>query len=271
MECFQENSVRENGMSKRRRTWNQSIYEKYIREGRGQGTGTEYKPWIKIQNFASSGMVARVKGRKTNRVHHLMSRNELAYFYLLEWSDKVLDIREQYPLSDLEAALRIADEAGIKYPADKASGFPYVLTCDFMITMADGEKARTIKMTPELSEKRVLEKLEIERRYWVGQGIEWKIVTEREIAYTKARNIEWFYSACDADINGYENEINLMLEMFESGGYSVIETARAVEGEFSLKSGIGLLLFKYLALNKRVEFDMSKPIDVKMRGITVTK
>lgn len=85
-------------MSKHSRVWNQSIFEKYLREGRGRGDGPGYMPWIRIQDFASNGVVSRVKGRKTGRIHHLMSNNELAYFYLLDWSDSVLDIREQYPL-----------------------------------------------------------------------------------------------------------------------------------------------------------------------------
>ncbi|MCH1625332.1 hypothetical protein MJG50_08340 [Fredinandcohnia sp. SECRCQ15] len=33
-------------MSKRKRT---SKNEKWIKEGRGSGTGSEYKPWLKIQ------------------------------------------------------------------------------------------------------------------------------------------------------------------------------------------------------------------------------
>jgi len=169
-------------MAKRSRVWNQSVYEKYIREGRGQGEGAEYIPWIKVQNFASRGIVSRVKGKKTGRIHHLMSKHELVYFYHLDWSDNVLDIREQYPLLDLDAAVTIAAQAEIKYPADKVSGFPYVLTCDFMITTLKGQKARTIKMSSELTNKRVLEKLEIERRYWFKQGIDWKIITENELS-----------------------------------------------------------------------------------------
>ena len=169
-------------MSKHSRIWNQEKYKEYLRKGRGQGTGAEYKAWINIQDFASHGIVSRVKGHKTGRIHHLMSNNELAYFYLLDWSDEVKDIREQYPLLDLDSAAAIAARAGIKYPADNISGFPYVLTTDFMITTNQGLKARTVKMSSELNKERVLEKLEIERRYWEGNGIGWKIVTENEIS-----------------------------------------------------------------------------------------
>ena len=146
-------------MSKHHRIWNQNTHEKYLREGRGCGSGVAYSPWVQVQDFASRGVVSRVKGRTTGRVHHLMSNNELAYFYILDWSDSVTDIREQYPLSDLECAVACAAAAGIRYPKDNVSGYPYVITCDFMITTENGLKARTIKQSTDLNNPRVVEKL----------------------------------------------------------------------------------------------------------------
>lgn len=35
-------------MAKHCRQWNQSMYEKLLHEGRGQGEGANYKPWIYI-------------------------------------------------------------------------------------------------------------------------------------------------------------------------------------------------------------------------------
>jgi len=177
-------------VAKRMRTWNQKKFWKYMRDGRGQGTGANYLPWITVQDFSSRGIVSRVKGIKTHRVHHFLSRNELYYFYLLEYSEKVIDIREQFPLLDIELAADIAYEAGIRYPSDNISGFPYVLTCDFMITTPSGLKARTIKSVSDLSNNRVLEKLEIERRYWNKHNIDWRLVTENEISIPKAKYLE---------------------------------------------------------------------------------
>lgn len=55
------------------------------------------------------------------------------------------------------------------------------------------EVARTIKMKEELLNERVLEKHEIEREYWQRRDIDWGIVTEEEIAKTKARNISYIH------------------------------------------------------------------------------
>jgi hypothetical protein len=178
-------------MAKHNRKWNQCTYKRYISEGRGQGDGKDYKPWIRVQDFSSRGTISRIYGFKTGRVHHLLSNHEKYYFYLMEWSEKVIDIREQFPLSDVKMAINIAESAGIRYPADRISGYPYVMTCDFMLTTSLGCKARTIKQVSELSNKRVIEKLEIERRYWNRLGIDWKLVTDRDIDVPKAQAIEW--------------------------------------------------------------------------------
>jgi len=258
-------------MSKQSHIWYQGIYEKYLCEGRGQRNGKEYKPWIRVQNFSSQGVISRVKGRKSGRVHHLMSNNELAYFYLLDWSDEVTDICEQYPLLDLDSAVDIAARAGIKYPYDNINGFPYVLTTDFMITTKQDIKARTVKMSSELTKERVLEKLEIERRYWEKNGIDWKIVTENEISYVKAKNIEWLYSAQDFNAESYESELSFMIQLFKNNGCSVMEAVRLAEEKFLLETGVGLTLFKYLALNKKIIFKISEKLNLNDMKVSVVK
>jgi len=88
---------------------------------------------------------------------------EIPYFYILDWSDKVCDIREQYLLLDMVVVLEIADKVGIHYPFDNMSGFQNVLTSDFLITTPYGEMVRSIIKKKELDKLRVSQKLEIER------------------------------------------------------------------------------------------------------------
>ena len=87
-------------MAKRKYGITEKKIIKYINEGRGQGLGKDYIPWIKIQHFPSNGRVSRIKSWKTGRVHHFLSDLETKYFYYLEWQDDVIDIREQFPLID---------------------------------------------------------------------------------------------------------------------------------------------------------------------------
>jgi len=89
-------------MSKRKRASN---VEKWIQEGRGTEIGTDYKPWLKIQDISSKGRSTRLKGIKTNRQHEFLSDLVRNYFYITECSDLVIDIREQFPLLPLEETI----------------------------------------------------------------------------------------------------------------------------------------------------------------------
>jgi len=111
------------------------------------------------------GVSSRVKGWTTDRVHELFSQLELRYFYLLDWSVLVTDIREQYPLLPLEETKEIAHQLNIRHPANPRTKDPIVMTTDFVVTVGQSigvtEQARTVKPKEKLSSVRVLEKLEI--------------------------------------------------------------------------------------------------------------
>jgi len=254
-------------MAKHRRVWNSATYNKYVREGRGQGIGAEYKPWIAIQDFASKGMVSRVASTTTGRVHHLMSNLELQLFYLLDWSDDVTDIREQYPLSDLSEAIKIAEYAQIRYPYDPKSGFPYVMTSDFYVETRHSINVLSVKPSSELSNLRVREKLEIERRYWLRRGVTWNIITEHEINRTKAANIEWLSQANDLDAFGLSESTQIACTEYFMENYCDTQTSllclfAEIERLFNLAEGMGLNIFKYLAYWKRISFNVEEKFDL---------
>lgn len=86
-------------MAKRSRT---NSVDKNLKDGRGMGIGLDYKPWLKIQDFSSSGRSTRLKGITIPRQYEFLSDLERTYFHLSEHSDYVVEIREQYPLLPLE-------------------------------------------------------------------------------------------------------------------------------------------------------------------------
>jgi TnsA endonuclease N terminal len=135
-------------MAKRKRKTTKKQIEKRLKEGRGQGRRENYKPWLRIQDVGSIGLSTRIKGWKSNRIHQFLSKLELSYFYLLEWSKEVIDIREQFPL-DLDETKAIAQELGVKHPTDPFTQEQVVMTTDFLITikkpLSEQDVARTIK------------------------------------------------------------------------------------------------------------------------------
>lgn len=140
----------------------------YYKEGRCQGELGNYKPWLTIQNVPSNGRAHRDIGWKTKREHHLLSDIEYNYFCLLDWSDNVIVIREQFPINR-ETTTKIAEHMNIKHPLDSSTQTPIVMTTDSFNTLRHDTKisyiARTIKPEKELNNNRVIEKFEIERAY----------------------------------------------------------------------------------------------------------
>jgi hypothetical protein len=253
-------------MGKYRQKWNSEIYEKWIKEGRGKGQGKDYKPWLTIHSLPSHGLSTRTSGWKTNRVHHFLAKNETRYFYLLEWSDLVVDIQEQFPMLPFDITREIAADMGISYPLDPDSGFPYVLTTDFLITMRkDGKSvqlARSIKPALELEKSEVIERLELERRYWAAKGVDWGIVTENEIPKIMAQNIEAIYSSYwleptpEIDLLHLRSLAQILKLKLQRSTSSISQTATLLDQEMNLSPGTCLYLFKHLVAHKEVILDM---------------
>lgn len=138
------------------------------RQHRGEGTGANYKPWIKIRDFGSQGTASNVIDYKHGRTMQLLSQGEVYYYYLLRWRDDVEDIREQFPL-DLADTVDIANRLEIMHPKDDKTR----MTTDLLVTKTNGQlEAYSIKTNKsELDNPRTAEKIYIEKLYWESRGV----------------------------------------------------------------------------------------------------
>ncbi|MFB4391222.1 MULTISPECIES: TnsA endonuclease N-terminal domain-containing protein [unclassified Pseudomonas] len=168
--------------------------ERHIANGFGSGAGVGYVPWLRVQDVPSMGRSHKIPGVKVERIHHLLSDLERAYLLVCEFSEDVVDIREQYPLLPEESTQAIAKAIGVRYPRYKSTALPLVMTTDFLLTVRQPNGdfksvARTIKYQQDLNSLRTLEKLEIERRFWMSQGVDWAIVTEEMFTPDLIKNL----------------------------------------------------------------------------------
>lgn len=259
-------------MAKRKRT--ESV-EKKIKDGRGQGHGIDYKPWLKIQDVSSLGRSTRLKGIKVPRQYEFLSDLERNYFYILEFSDYVVDIREQYSLHGEDTVL-IAEELGIEHPKHPKTQEPIIMTTDFLVTTEKNGQilhtARTLKYKTDLADKRVLEKFEIERVYWERQGIDWGIVTENEIPKVLAQNISSIHRYYDlSSIDGFQQleEFEItdmcihMINLLLRETLTLKEVFNQVEVDFGLGIGMGFALYRHLLIRKSIQVDLTENIDIR--------
>jgi len=263
-------------MAKRSTGWNEEKFKRYIDEGRGKGEGSKYKPWKFIQDFPSMGRCSRILGWKTGRVHHLFSDIESRFFYLMEWENQVEDIRETFPLLDIEDVIKDKDNLRLDLFKDKESGIPYVLTTSFLITLKENGKykyiARSIKSASELEKKITMEKYEIEKRYWRNKNVDWGIITQKELSIIKAKNIEWVHTTLySTDERGFSDvdikEMgDLLIDVMMINDMPVRVTMTNFDKEYNLPQGSALFIFKYLIASKKIIVDMEKEIDINCIG-----
>jgi len=256
-------------MAKRDRNINASVIEQRIAEGRGKGTGTSYDPWLHVQDAATDGRAWRIKGWKTGRDHHLLSDHEHDYFLIAHWSQKVVDIREQFPLP-LETTREIAKKIGIPHPADRRKN-PVVMTTDILVTVStptgNVDWARAIKPSSQLQKQRVIEKLEIERIYWQTNNTSWGIVTEREMPRVLVKNIDYLYSHYEiADrVSFSQDEIygiaEILTSLITQNSLSLRDATRLCDEKLGLQRGDSLTIARHLLATRQWLVDMNIPIE----------
>ena len=161
-----------------------------MREGRGLGHGSEYKPWIRATEFPGHlGTHHSPIDWHHGRTMHLLSNGEYWMYLMLRWEDNVLDIREQYPLP-LEATTEIARVHHLRHP--RVGGEFVHMTSDLLVDYLDGFQAvYSIKPSKADFQKNAaqVKNVWIEREYWQGQGVDFRLVYTDEMNVAYAENI----------------------------------------------------------------------------------
>ena len=252
-----------------RRFKTQSDIERYVAQGYGQGQGVDYKPWLRVQDVPSAGRSRKVLGTKIARPYHLLSDLEFAYFIVLEFSENVLDIREQYPLLPVDDFLAIAEAKGIRYPKYAGTDLPFVMTTDFLVTYRTSTgntqlAARTVKYSSDLQPSRKLErtlqKFEIEKTGWNDQGIDWGIVTEQSLNPVLVENLQWLRQNALSDRRLTQQSLQQRfldaLNRLHPGDRTLSANIRLAAQAVHLPYKDATSLFKHLVWNKLLMLDL---------------
>lgn len=266
-----------------------------MRDGRGQGHGDRYQPWLWIRrkNTSSKGNQVTDSLPGYRRASHFLAR--------VEWHVGLLclylgarDVREQFPLwpvahphplNDLflmsglvrpqhRGLLDIAREAGIEHGSEV--GFPdvpYVATLDLAVTLAVGQAVRlvgvSLKPLGDVLEAepldRMLERLELERRYFAESGDRYVIADQSLLGRYTGGNLETFSAAqqlpahlsCLTLVNDFSAHL---VEVAKQA--TISEAINHVGGEMRLASFDANLLWRHAVWTRRVGVDITKPIEL---------
>jgi hypothetical protein len=239
----------------------------------GTGEGVSYVPWYTVRDGGRIGHKIRPWGFVTGRTHQLLSNLELRVFIALDSDPDIIDIREQFPLSNIDETRWIANQLDVKHPAWR--GEDIVMTTDFLITRRVGlsvkHEAIDVKPSTELKKYRVLNKLDIARHYWEARGIPWTIMTERDLDLVFEANINKtrpsrFLTAVNHIPEATFTGIRATLESKLVGdGISLTDAAKYTDAAFQVAEGTSLLVGLHLVATRVWKIDWSKPFSEDAR------
>lgn len=249
-------------MSRRRYTIDAKRADKFRKEGRGEGYGAEYQPWLTIRDVPSQGRSHRLFGLSTGRIHHFLSDLEHDLFLLLDWQRSTIDLREQFPLN-VHDTQDIAGRLHIRHPKAPRTTQPMVMTTDLVVdrhgTRGHETCAYAVKTAEDLEKPRTLQKLQIEWQYWQERRTPWSIVTRAELPQQLISNIAWVHSYFRPD--GFEDRLLELIPIYltELAAHSHVSlrgfcTSR--DQHHGLQPGSSLMLMRHLLATRQVTCDM---------------
>ncbi|WP_322024388.1 TnsA endonuclease N-terminal domain-containing protein [Burkholderia sp. BCC1977] len=147
--------------------------------------GRMYRPFIEAKD-TTLGVGFSVPGVKTGRTHEYLSLLERKLHFLLELRPEVVDLREQYPLYDIDKIRSIL--ANNPKPLRTS-----VMTIDVLVTETRSgwrehrHTGLSLKYSSELTKKTTWRRLIREKEFCLKQGWGWSLVTEQHIHEMKWR------------------------------------------------------------------------------------
>ena len=262
-------------MARRRYSFDETKLKRFAKEGRGTGHGSDYRPWLQVQDVPSHGRSTRIHSYKTGRQHHLLSDLETGLFLILDWADHVVDIREQFPL-DRDVTRMLAAKMGVVHPRDVQTKSDIVMTTDLLVDVRlDGGVsliALSVKPASKLEGARTLEKLELERRFWARINVPWYLVTERELHAVRIGNLRWLHEMRSLDelktphADYWPDRCNRFLgELSRVRGGLIEDFLKHLQQNCEFGAGEAMTVLRHLAANKRIRLDLNREFSAKDR------
>jgi len=191
-----------------------------IQKGRGVGSFEKYLPWVQKRDFGSKGSATTVQGIIVPRLHHVLSDLEHIYLMMLERRPGVIDIREQWPILNIDQTLVICQELGVHPRYENDAPVPFTL--DFLVTFEfKGERryqAKSIKTPEDAVDPKVRKRLLVEHLWCKSKKLEWALIktdgfsgTSKKVVFENLSFMrEWFRNRYEPDAK----EVQEFLKVF---------------------------------------------------------
>lgn len=249
-------------MARRRNLSSFEDFKRALKNKYGLGDYKNYTPWLRIQDVSSHGTRSQIFGLKTSRAHHTLSSVETEFFYLAEFSDSVIDIREQFPLLPIDITQQIARAIDIKHPQIPGTDVDNVMTTDFLLTKRTGENisyhAVCVKHEDETNKERVLAKIDIERIFWEQLDVKFSFFTGTPLTKVQSRNIAWATAPLrNGSFFFDENLKSNCVKLIKTGKQITKELCNNFTEYFGVEKSNSLNLLRILIAEKWIDVDLN--------------
>ncbi|WP_228006460.1 TnsA endonuclease N-terminal domain-containing protein [Vibrio sp. OPT10] len=192
----------------------------------------------------------------------MMSSIESEHFYLAEFSNCVVDIREQFPIFPLNFTQKVAKILGVKHPTHPHTKEPIIMTTDQLLTIDSPQgiiyRAVSAKSEEDSSDLRVLEKNDIERVCWELLGVKFSYFTGNELTRVQSSNLQWATSPFRKNPVGFSSEhVNCALSILTVRQYFIEDLCNQLISLNVTTHEDALLLIRFLIADRYIEVDLS--------------
>ena len=207
-----------------------TVLSRFLREGRGNGTGTGYIPWHRVSRGDPSSRGRSHLQMWNGRQAELLSDGEKTELLFATMLPDLVDVLEQFGLSrtpgqhelsrfcvsapagNFPGTLELAQQLGIRHPtvSEKGETVDWTPSTDLLLVLKDSSGALklvavSVKPSDDLS-RSARKSLTLEKAYWDARGVQWLLITpsqfDKEVALTLQRAMPWGLgeSVCPVDL-----------------------------------------------------------------------
>lgn len=236
-----------------------------IRRGLGVGAGPDYKSWRNIDNTGTTGTAVVVHGIRVDRRYEILDERARTYFFLLEREESIVDIREKWPILDIDRTLELAAKFEVRHPLRDIA--PEPLCIDFLLKEAlrSGFAYRAtilINSIKKIDDRRQ-RLLRVQQQWCQEHAIDWTLVDTSSLDKTVLDSLRFIRSwhrhrlvpnqeradsFARTFLHGYERNVVLQV---------LVETARK---RLRLPPDAALDLFRYCAWSHRIPVSLAHRI-----------
>lgn len=208
-------------------------------------------------------------GIVVKRPYHLLSELEAIYFYLTERRPATADIREQWPILDVDRTIELCLQFGVRHP--NRGPYPEPFTIDFLISeVVDGEfkyRAASIKTPEDAANPEVRLRLAVEYAWCREHGIPWTLIDTSAFNKTMLATLRFMRSWFR---NRYEPDTYIAMRFSEqfhsmySANVLLDELIRNTAKRLHLREALAQDIFQYCAWTNRIDVSAKHPLSLDM-------